>query len=361
MHALLPRTRFLPDQPWPDDQGVHLNAHGAGVLFHEGVYYLYGEHKVAGPKGNTAQVGVRVYRSTDLCRWQNAGIALPVDETEGSDIERGCVIERPKVIYNARTRTFVMWFHLELKGQGYHAARAACAVADAPTGPFRFVRSLRPNAGVWPAGYTGERTPPTAAELDRPSREDVIAGVWCRRDVPGGQMARDMTLYVDDDNKAYLIASAEENLTLGIHELTEDYLDFTGDWTRALPGGHNEAPAVCKRGGTYFMLTSGCTGWDPNAARLSSAPTVMGPWTPRGNPCVGTNPRNGLGPDLTFGGQSTHIQAVAGKPGAFVAMFDVWRPNNPIDGGYIWLPIEWHDGLPVIRWRDEWGLNVFDN
>lgn len=29
---------FKPGERWPDDRGVHINAHGGGMLFHEGVY-----------------------------------------------------------------------------------------------------------------------------------------------------------------------------------------------------------------------------------------------------------------------------------------------------------------------------------
>ena len=40
-----------------------------------------------------------------------------------------------------------------------------------------------------------------------------------RRDYVGGQMARDMTLFVDDDGKAYHIYASEENSTLQISQL----------------------------------------------------------------------------------------------------------------------------------------------
>ena len=45
-------------------------------------------------------------------------MALSVSEEAGNEIEKGCIMERPKVIYNKRTQKFVMWFHLELKGKG---------------------------------------------------------------------------------------------------------------------------------------------------------------------------------------------------------------------------------------------------
>ena len=50
--------RFVPAQLWPDTDGVHINAHGGGILLHEGLYYWFGEHKIAGPAGNAAHVGV---------------------------------------------------------------------------------------------------------------------------------------------------------------------------------------------------------------------------------------------------------------------------------------------------------------
>jgi hypothetical protein len=46
-------------------------------------------------------------------------ICLSARSQNNNLIKPGCIIERPKVIYNRKTRKFVMWFHHELKGQGY--------------------------------------------------------------------------------------------------------------------------------------------------------------------------------------------------------------------------------------------------
>jgi beta-xylosidase len=167
-------------------------------------------------------------------------------------------------------------------------------------------------------------------------------------------MSRDMTLFVDDDGKAYHIYSSEENLTLHLAELSGDYLSHTGKYTRIAPAGHNEAPAIFKKDGKYFMITSGCTGWEPNAARLFSAGNIWGPWTQHPNPCTGKDAK------LTFHSQSTYILPVAGKKDAFIFMADRWTPKNPIDGRYIWLPVEFENGLPVLKWYDQWDLNVLD-
>jgi hypothetical protein len=36
---------FRPGEVWRDTDGQPINAHGGGVLFHESVYYRYGEVK----------------------------------------------------------------------------------------------------------------------------------------------------------------------------------------------------------------------------------------------------------------------------------------------------------------------------
>lgn len=71
-------TEFVPGAVWPDNHGRHINAHGGGFLYHGGVYYWFGEHKIEGEAGNRAHVGVHVYASEDLHNWRDEGIALAV-------------------------------------------------------------------------------------------------------------------------------------------------------------------------------------------------------------------------------------------------------------------------------------------
>ncbi|TFF38543.1 glycoside hydrolase family 43 protein [Mucilaginibacter psychrotolerans] len=337
--------KFTPIAQWYDDKGVAINAHGGGILFKDNVYYWFGEHKVAGSAGNTSLVGVHCYSSTNLYNWKDEGIALPMSDDEQSDIVKGCVLERPKVIYNAKTKKYVMWFHLELKGKGYSAARTGLAVSDKPTGPYQYIRSYRPNAGKMP--FYPKGTP----DSDRVNTTIVKEqDKFFMRDFAGGQMARDMTLFVDDDGKAYHIFSSEENYTLHVAELNADYTAHTGKFSRVYIGQQTEAPAVFKRNGFYYMIGSGCTGWAPNAARLFRAKSIFGPWEYLGNPCIGPNS------DLTYGGQSTHILNVNGKKDALIFMADKWEPKNAIDGRYIWLPITITGDIVNVVWKDSWDL-----
>ncbi len=301
-----------------------------------------------------------MYASKDLYNWRDEGIALSVvnDDTT-HDIREGCVLERPKVIYNENTGKYVMWFHLEFKDTNYRSARSGVAIADKVTGPYTYVRSFRPNAGFWPKNiepkqkqvptkyqnhdYSGGNLP------DDPEKLNLIA-----RDFANGQMARDQTLFVDDDGSAYHLYASEENSTLHISKLTDDYLSYSGEYVRVFIGRFMEAPAIFKHEGNYYLIASGCTGWAPNAARSAVAESIWGPWQELGNPCVGPDA------ELTFHSQSTFILPVQGKEGAFIFMADRWRPENAIDGRYVWLPILFRNDRIELEWMDEWDLSVFE-
>src|SRR5665648_1078587 len=295
---------FKPGAIWPDNNGVHINAHGGGILNYNGIYYWFGEHKTEGRKGNNTLVGVHCYSSKDLYNWKDEGIALRISEDTTSLIQKGCVIERPKVIYNKKSKQFVMWFHHELKGMGYAGAMTGVAVSKSVAGPYTWLKSVNPNAGIWPVNFTAEQKALKFTEKLKDWSEEwktaVKQGLFVQRDFTKGQMARDMALYVDDDGKAYHIHASEENLTLHISELNDDYTDFTGKYITVAPAGHNEAPSLFKKDGKYFMITSGCTGWAPNAARLMSADSIMGEWSFIGNPCLGDNA------EISYNSQSTY-------------------------------------------------------
>ena len=261
------------DQPirsgeiWPDDRGEHINAHGGGILVHEGTFYWFGEHK--SERSSSAYVGVTCYSSTDLVNWKYEGVALAVEDDPLSDITSGCVLERPKVIYNEATGKFVMWFHLELKGHGYDAARAGVAISDNVTGPYTFLRSERVNAGILAEGTS-------QADIDRFAGaeegqawtdewvQNAKDGFFYARDFEGGQMARDMTLYVDDDGKAYLShgcagSRAGVKSVLFVAPMSADGTRVTGP-SRIVYDGHENQPTIegtkfYKRNGYYYIMS----------------------------------------------------------------------------------------------------------
>ena len=340
--------KFVPSEVWNDTDGKPINAHGGGMLYDKGVYYWYGEFKAGKtylPDCNKSWGGTRVdfvgvscYSSTNLHDWKNEGIVLPaVTDDPQHDLHPSKTVERPKVIYNQTTKQFVMWMHID--SASYAAALSGVAVSAQPTGPFKYLGSFRPNAGVWPENVTA------ADKLA--SDSNPLA-----RDFEKGQMARDMTVFVDDDGKAYQFYSSEENPVMHVSLLSDDYLRPAGKYARIFIGRKMEAPTVFKHAGKYYVIASGCTAWEPNAARLAVANHIMGPWTELGNPCEGTDA------DKTFRSQSTFVLPVQGRKDTFIFMADRWNQWDLPDSRYVWLPIEFDgQGKPVLRWHDTWSLD----
>lgn len=356
----IPNESFKPGQPWLDTNGNIIQAHGGGMMYDEKTetYYWYGEDKT---NGYLPATGVHAYSSKDLYNWKDEGVVMKAVENREdldtdpylkelyknrsseekdvifSDINtaRG-VLERPKVIYNEKTDKYVLWLHVDGPYEGsdsnYAKAKAGVAISDSPTGPFEYLESNRLNKV--PEGF--------------PYR------------VQNTGMSRDMTLFKDDDGTAYIIYSSEENYSLYISKLNEDYTAIAGeeygkDFIRAIYDGHREAPAMFKYEGKYYLITSGATGWDPNPARYHVADSVLGEWKPMGDPSVGDHA------STTFGSQSTYVIPVDPENGKFIYMGDRWNKNDLTNSRYVWLPIEFGDEDEIIlQWYDEWKLDTLD-
>ncbi len=303
----VPLNQFVPGAYWYDTNGNLIEAHGGGMLYVNSskTYYWYGEYRNASDKSHA--IGISCYSSKNLYNWKFEGIVLSDSATNADG--NTPVLERPKVIYNDSTHKYVMWMHID--AANYSAAEAGVAVSDKPTGPFKYLGAERPN----------------------------------------GQMSRDMTVFKDDNGKAYLIYSSENNATMDASLLTDDYLHQSGTYARILINQSREAPAMFKYNNKYYLITSGTSGWAPNAAKFAVANSVLGPWTLEGNPCIGPNA------NVTFGGQSTYVLPVQGKPGEFIFMADKWNPNNLPHSTYIWLPLKVDNGKLTIHWYDNWELS----
>ncbi|GAA2490494.1 RICIN domain-containing protein [Streptomyces longisporus] len=273
-----------------DTTGAVVQAHGGGVIRVGAYYYWFGENR---NPDNTFKA-VSVYRSTDLKTWEFRNNVL----TRNSAAELAVAnVERPKVIFNSATGKFVMWMHKE-NGTDYTQARAAVAVSDTVDGNYTYLGSSRP------LGIT----------------------------------SRDMTLYQDDDGTAYLISSANENADLDIFKLTADYTGVDSLVANPWPGTFREAPALFKRDGVYFMLTSANSGWKPNQQRYATATSLAGPWTAMTD----------VGNDTAYGSQTAYVLPVQGTSGtSYLYMGDRWGNSfggTVNDSQYIWLPLTFPTG-----------------
>lgn len=291
---------------WVDDNGKPIQAHGGMILEHQGVWYWYGENKGADNCIGTTRVdviGISCYSSRDLQSWHYEGLALDAKNSGPSSLLKPeNVCERPKVLFNTKTGKFVMWTHIDRPDYSY--AGVGVAVADKPEGPFLMIREMRPN------------------------RQD----------------SRDMTLFIDTDETAYLIHSSHGNKTLHISRLKEDYTDVDGFYTSAMSEQEREAPALIYEQGMYYMITSGCTGWGYNSALFATSPFLNGQWKLIDNPCEGEGYRD------TFKGQSTWMFKADGK---MYLMLDHWIPENLQESGYSILPVTIENRIMTVHWREE--------
>jgi hypothetical protein len=306
---------FFPKEVWNDTDGNPIQAHGGCVLTApDGRYYWYGEHK-GGPTLTEGGCGFRVdvlgiscYSSENLVDWKYEGLALGSNPEPGHDLNPAMVVERPKVIYCAATGEYVMWMHID--APDYQKAKVGIAVSKTPQGPFDYLGSIAPN----------------------------------------GCDSRDMTVFVDDDSKAYLFYSSEWNKTMHISELTPDYRGLMDDYVTAFEDKSVEAPVVMRRGDTYYLVGSNCTGWDPNPAVSATAPSPKGPWKLLGNPCKGPDS------EITFYCQSAFAIKYPGKPGEFIIAFDRWKKEDLGDSRYAWFPVTFTTEGFEIEWMSSWEL-----
>lgn len=292
-------TSFRPGATWLADDGQPIDCHGGNILYVDSLktYYWYGEHRGV-PRGASC------YSSKDLYNWKNEGVVL-----EKGAIE---IFERPKVVYDAAKRGYVMWFHYD--GKGYTVAELGVAISDSPTGPFVVQHHERPN----------------------------------------GHESRDIGMYLEPDTKkAYIGYAADHtNQTIRMVELSDDYLNIT---TKDVDiEAHCEGPGILKKNGVYYLLTSGCSGWTPNPATYYTAKNILGPYTKQGNPFVGDAGNN------SFNSQPCYIFKIPGYKDAYLYMGDRWNGGGRPDSQFVFLPITiTEDGKMELHWYKEWDLSMF--
>lgn len=114
------------------------------------------------------------YSSTNLVEWNYEGALL--SQTASGDTGPNRVIERPKVIYNKSTQKYVMWMHID--SSDYKEAKIGLATSDTVCGKYTYLRSEQPL----------------------------------------GFQSRDSGLFVDTDDKAYLLT---EDVSIPILELLQ--------------------------------------------------------------------------------------------------------------------------------------------
>ena len=363
--ALLPSLdatthhEIVSDVRWNDTDGNSVEAHGGCVLRSplDGIWYLYGEtrkgvsNRKTPPTVDYLTQGINCYSSASLAGpWRFEGKILRQQHVVVPGFRGPWIMQRPKVLFNPRTRQFVLWFHLDQPKQHYQSHRSSA------------VRSAYPMKSVG------------RATADRAAGPFTFAGSL----LPDNHSSLDMSLFADPDEpaRAYLLRDVDHKF-IAISRLSDDFLHTTGvisklcepDPRRAGRQRNRdkcEAPAMFKLHGLHYVITSGQSGWASNPLTLwrSSGAAVEGArWTRLGNPA----------PTLSYT-QPAYVVQHASPHGPHAAprlmyMGDNWvhcQPPGALNAithaCYQWLPITLERGpqagaMPVrIDARRSWDV-----
>jgi hypothetical protein len=305
LHAALRVVKsgvIKPGEPWLDNRGQRIQAHGGGITFWKGSYYWFGEDRTQANDPDKRYVAC--YSSRDLVHWKFRGQVMALADPE--HLGPRWVLERPKVFVNAHTGKFVLYAHLD--DAHYKAARVLVAVSDRIDGTYRYVKSFRP--------------------LDEESR--------------------DIGQFVDDDGSAYLIFESRPTKGFFIARLTDDFMNV--EKTCFIPAPL-EGGALVHYDGLYYVMGSHMTGWRPNPNVYATAPSLAGPWTEFKNlaPPEANN----------YESQSTMLLKIVGtKKTTVLFMGDIWRPSQLWDSRYLWMPLEIGAGSMHLPAPQPWELNA---
>jgi hypothetical protein len=296
--------------------GTPIQAHGGAMIKVDSFYYWFGENR----NPNSTFFSVSCYRSTDLKNWEFRNNVLTANSSPELNPAN---VERPKVVYNASTGRYVMWMHWE-NGIHYGEARAAVASSATVDGDYIYHGSFRPlaNTGVVDHGKPG-------------------------------YMSRDCTLFVDADDTGYFISAANENADLHVYRLTNNYLAIESLVVKLWVGQKREAPAMFKRNGYYFLLTSGATGWSPNQQKYAYSTSIESGWSSLAN----------FGDSVCFYSQTAYVIPIRGQSTtSFLYMGDRWAGawgGRVNDSTYVWLPLSFPSNTSLsMSWRNTTSIDT---
>jgi hypothetical protein len=291
-----------PGDVWPDTRGEHVQAHGGGILKLGDTFYWFGEDRTrTNPRGRCY---VSCYSSTNLAQWTFRNQVVKLADPE--NLGRGWILERPKVFYNAATKKFVMYAHID-NGR-YQFASVAVLACDTVDGDYQYLKSFRPL----------------------------------------GHESRDIGQFVDDDGTAYLIFE-DRPFGFRIAKLSADFLNVEKEI--CLIPEHMEGGALVHYQGLYYAIGSALTGWRANPNKYATAKSLAGPWSEFKD--IAPPEKN------TYGSQSTLLLKIAGtKTSSVIFMGDIWRPEAQWDSRYLWMPLKIGDGRLSLPAPREWSLDM---
>src|SRR5258708_22766146 len=127
---------ITPGAVWNDTSGNAIEAYGEGITKVGRTYYWLGEDKTAGALFQN----VKCYSSTDLKNWTFVRNVLT--RQSSGDLGPNRIVERPHVIFNSSTSTYVMYMHID--NTSYSERKAGVAISSSVCGSYTYRGSFKP-------------------------------------------------------------------------------------------------------------------------------------------------------------------------------------------------------------------------
>ena len=247
------------------------------------------------------------------------GNARTVVDSSADTLMQSCKIESTKVAYIKEANTVIIAAHWE-KPNGY-ADGKLFLVTGTPGGEF------------------------------------TLRGIWN----PLGIEVRDMSIFVDDDNTAYLLAAANvpgqgANATTYVFKFSDDYTDIEEITAQLFENMYREMPNIVKIDGWYYLFVSQTSGWAPSAGAYAVSRNMKTGWSDL----------RPIGNTSTFGSQSSWILQIGDGENAHYLMHAYrWGPaqGTGVSGTMI-APITFSNGVayydyfPEILYDSEKGIMI---
>lgn len=303
---------------WADTDGNFISAHAGGFLKAEDTYYWYGGEMGINPGGMFNERvyipgedpktwkryfdGYNCYSSKDLVNWKYEGQALKAPEKGFLSLY---ISGRPHVIYNERTKKYVLYHY-------YYPIYPGCllmvATSDSPTGPFE-------NHQVVEAGSSN------------------------------GHVG-DMNVFKDTEGNGYVIYD-NTGFDILIDRLSDDYLNSNKDGVELMKR-RQESPAMVYYKGKFIMATSGVDGFGATETTVAYADHPMGPFSEK----------QVVSQQHSWSSQITDMIVVP-EADYILVIFDQWftpDPRNIDRSRYLMMPMTFdvNTGEATLHYKEEW-------
>jgi hypothetical protein len=346
-------------EPWKDSSQQAIQAHCGRIVKVENTYYWFGDDR-SNPDTSWGPTAINCYSSTDLKIWGPKKQVFSIDDipaefrTNDHNIVNTICAKVLININNEPSKRYVLWtrtkaeipnphYPIEEENEKDIITETIVAYSNTVDGDYTFDKVFTPFIPEYiphSSNYVGLHSPFQEA--------DNTAYFICSIDkiLAGYRLSADYLDVVVDSNSPFIL----HNFNLGLDQTCTDSVENANQC--------REAPVIVKKNNTYYLLTSGTTGWCPSQAKYkykTAESLAEGTWSDLID----------IADACTYFSQSVNILQIPVEGTQEISYiylgnrWDVisWYLSNSV---YVWLPlvINDNDHSMVLNWYDCWRVDA---